>query len=214
MNKIRAIFLLAVAIVFTGCTSIPDAPINHEKTSYNTSEKSIAFGRITVKNNNAPSFQPELWNLSVMSEGKKFEFSIRTNMIADHGENGREYFFSFEAPAGMTQVQKFTLHAGVPLLVSADGAFELDQMVKLEKGKITYLGDITATIVEKKDNEEAVGPLLPLIDQRVAGFSNGTFSVDVKDHFEEDLELLKLTYPAIKGQVFTKNIVKKPALYQ
>ena len=81
------------------------------------------------------------------------------------------------------------------LLISANGALALQKTIDVEKNKVIYIGDITATIVEKKDNEKSVGPAIPLIDQRVAGFSNGTFVVNVKDNFDQDVALLKKTYP-------------------
>ncbi|RXJ74040.1 hypothetical protein CS022_05190 [Veronia nyctiphanis] len=214
MNKVRVLFLLAVAAIFTGCTSIPNAPISTEKATYSTSEKSIVFGKLTVKNENATSFQPEVWNLKGSSNGEQFTYSVRNNLIADHGEEGREYFFSFEAPGGQAQLEELTLHAGMSLLISANGALALQKTIDVEKNKVIYIGDITATIVEKKDNEKSVGPAIPLIDQRVAGFSNGTFVVDVKDNFDQDVALLKKTYPAMENLTFTKSVMSKPAVYR
>jgi hypothetical protein len=64
--------------------------------------------------------------------------------------------------------------------------------ITVRAGRLVYLGRVEAVIRERKsDQEPRAGSLLPLIDQRVAGFSTGTFDLVVKDASAEDLASLE-----------------------
>ena len=47
------------------------------------------------------------------------------------------------------------------------------------------------------DNELRAGPVIPLIDQAVAGFSGGTFEVKIFDNYDDDMAVFRQKHPAL-----------------
>ncbi|WP_460838679.1 hypothetical protein [Noviherbaspirillum agri] len=62
---------------------------------------------------------------------------------------------------------------------------------------ITYVGRVTAKLRPRQEGEFRAGPLVPLIDQAVAGMSTGTWDVTVDDRSEKDVALFKANYPVL-----------------
>jgi hypothetical protein len=53
-------------------------------------------------------------------------------------------------------------------------------------------------VVERKDGELRAGPLIPLIDQAVTGFSGGTWNVAVSDRFDQDMTEFRTDFPVLE----------------
>jgi hypothetical protein len=89
-------------------------------------------------------------------------------------------------------------HASIPL--------EVDTEIK--GGSATYLGHLNLVIRSKKDdNEPNAGPLLPLIDQAVTGFSTGTYDLVIEDRFDEDIKSFTSEYPGLEKVKIEKFIL-------
>jgi hypothetical protein len=66
-----------------------------------------------------------------------------------------------------------------------------------QSGSITYLGRVSATLHSRKSGEFRAGPLLPLIDQSVAGMSNSTWDVTIENRADIDVPLYQKTFKAL-----------------
>lgn len=60
---------------------------------------------------------------------------------------------------------------------------------------------------ERQGNEFRAGPVIPLIDQGVAGASGGTFDIVVSDQWDTDQALFEKNFPALKGIEVRKSLV-------
>jgi hypothetical protein len=66
---------------------------------------------------------------------------------------------------------------------------------------VTYLGRIEAVIRERKEETELrAGPLIPLLDQAVTGFSGGTFDIEIVDRYETDIAEFAKRHPFLASQ--------------
>jgi hypothetical protein len=65
---------------------------------------------------------------------------------------------------------------------------------------IVYLGRVEAVVRERKnDTELRAGPLIPLIDQSVAGYSGGTFHIHILNNYDSDRAFFREKYPALQA---------------
>jgi hypothetical protein len=65
---------------------------------------------------------------------------------------------------------------------------------------IVYLGRVEAMVPERKnDTELRAGPLIPLIDQSVAGYSGGTFHIHILNNYDSDRAFFREKYPALQA---------------
>ena len=84
----------------------------------------------------------------------------------------------------------------VPLLLDVEGA----------AGAVTYLGRATVRLRPAGADDFAAGPRLPVLEQRAAGFSNGTWDVAIEDRSAEDLALFRQRYPELAQASITPAI--------
>ena len=83
----------------------------------------------------------------------------------------------------------------------------LHEGVEINPNSIVYLGHIDATIVERKDGELRAGPVIPLVDQAVAGFSGGTWDISVTDQFDDDVTAFKKDFPALTNASIDREVL-------
>lgn len=79
---------------------------------------------------------------------------------------------------------------------------------ELKANSMIYLGRVEAVVRERKDDSELrAGPVVPLIDQAVAGFSGGTFHIQVLDNYDADLASFRQKYPALEKFTVDRAVV-------
>jgi hypothetical protein len=62
---------------------------------------------------------------------------------------------------------------------------------------VTYIGRVTAKLRPRQEGEFRAGSVVPLIDQSLAGISNGTWDITVEDKSDKDIALFRANYPAL-----------------
>ena len=203
---------LAVFAIFAGCASAPLMPLADSDPKPDTNPP-LYLMTVTVKNTYKERWQPNILNviLTKNTEGGKSESRVfrmdSKGTIAAKTDADTTVFLvrlrvseSFNTLTGMNAMASaFPIHGFyfLPLYASlgSDGP------------GVYYLGSVQATIRERKDNEFRAGPVIPLIDQAVAGASSGTFDVTIVDRFDQDIELFKSTFPALNGTLVVKKIL-------
>lgn len=106
---------------------------------------------------------------------------------------------------------KMTKLKGVSGVFPVAGSFFFDPKTKLvlRKGEVVYLGRMVARLIRKTSrDQERAGPILPILDQVVTGFSRGTFTVDIEDRFDEDIARVKAAHPALAGKTVTRGLMQ------
>lgn len=96
----------------------------------------------------------------------------------------------------------------VPLLMRAVCVLPLNSKIDIKPNSVVYLGHIDAVIRKRKGmSEQRAGALVPLIDNAVAGFSNGTFDVAINDEYNADMKLFQTQFPALSKVNVKKDIL-------
>ncbi len=206
MKIIARIALLLTMVVFAGCASVSKMPLNDKVTEVDTSQKSILVGKLSIRNDNKPSHQPNLLAVFVNQNEKDFSFTKPT-LVADLDKGGKEYFISMAVEPGKAKLKLARFMRQVPLLLNAMADLPFEYEIDVPANQVVYIGNINAIIKPREDDQPRAGQVIPLIDQAVAGFSNGTFEVSITDNYAEDMKALEAKYPFIANQTLAKNLL-------
>ena len=200
MFKLKCLSVLCVAFAFFGCAH--NMPLAKGQTSIDLSKHTIALLSVKVSNQHKPEYQPN--HLLMFFAGS----THKVDDIYKSEKNGfNEFLVNLDLKPGNNRFKKiwfiyrgiFTVgHATVPLGVEAE----------IKGGSVTYLGHMSLVIRAKKDsNEPNAGPVTPLIDQAVTGFSIGTYDVVIEDRFDEDMKSFIAEYPGLERVRVEKSIL-------
>ena len=177
------------------------------------SSKSLFLMSVVVKNEYKERWQPRILNVILEKDGTAGkpeaivlrmdnkgtitpESGVSTYLVRIPAESVPHTVRGFNSMASAFPVHGFyfvPLHAG---------------LAKSEGG-VHYLGSIKAVIRERKEGEFRAGPVIPLIDQAVAGASGGTFDIEITDVYESDVALFRNTFPALKDVEIKKAVLPK-----
>lgn len=204
-TKFKIVVLVVFMGVFSGCASVNKMPLNEDITDIDTSQESILLGRITIQNQNKPGHQPKLLAIFINKGDEEFSFTEPT-LISETEDVGKEYIFSLASEPGVVELNlmRFLRQA---FLINGMADLRFSQEIIFPENEIVYIGNITATIVPREDDQPRAGSVIPLIDQSVTGFSSGTFVVEITDNFEEDIQLVTEKFPYLAGKNITKMIL-------
>lgn len=126
----------------------------------------------------------------------------------------KEYLVSISLPPGRYKLREISgASGGFPVL----GTFSIPVYTKFEMrpNTLVYLGRIEAVVRERKDdNELRAGPVFPLLDQAITGFSGGTFDIRIFDNYEEDFSFFVEKYPLLSKYAVEKAVLppwRKPS---
>ncbi len=211
----RLLFVIIILASFSGCAAIHEMPLSRTNTNpVDFNKKSIVIGKISIHNKNKFDFQPSLLEVFVKTNGEDLSFVnpypiidfTNPEIIIDPKEVGNEYLFSFDVEPGVIELSSFIF--GIKgFLVNGSGYLPFDQEIEISKNEIIYIGDIRVSIVPRKNGEPRAGLVIPLVDQAVTGFSNGTYKVDIHDSYESDISLLIKKFKQLKGREIKKMVL-------
>jgi hypothetical protein len=212
MKSVKHLIVAALSIGMVGCASVTKMPLQSNATSVDTSQKSILVARVRVKNENHPAHQPRL-NTVVLTAQEKSQSYAEPTLLSESPEIGREYFVSMDVAPGKTKLNSMFFVRSVPMLLMATAYANLDYEINVPSNKVVYLGNITALIVPRTDDSQPrAGSVIPLIDQSVAGFSSGTFKIDITDQYAKDTKDLVEKFPSLAGKDIVKNVLPNKTL--
>lgn len=199
----------AIPIVFTtGCVSVRKQPLTEGTKDLDLSKGSIVLLTVITTNQFKPEWRPYPPLLDVLSErGSKIELSrtdigkqIPSRLFAtDSDVLSPQYLVSAQLPPGR-HVLRHILGVSESALVEGSFCIPLLLGFELPEGKIVHLGRIEAVNRPRSENELRAGIVIPLIDQAVTGFANGTFDVRVTPASQDDIALFKQRYPALQSR--------------
>jgi hypothetical protein len=193
--------MVIIGAALSGCATFKPMALGEKTNTLDTGKESVALLTVKLANQYKPAFQPDLYYVTVLSqEGEKGRYAFRVgDAHRQVKDEFNEYLISIGLPPGKyTMVQMNGLSRHFPIsgtfILPMTGPFEL------KPNTMVYLGRIEAVNRERKlDSEMRAGPVIPLIDQAVSGFSGGTFDVTISDNYENDLAMFSQKYPALTG---------------
>lgn len=203
LETIKKLTLVLCVLVFAGCATVSKMPLQDKtKTDISLTKKSILVAKLSIKNANKESQQPTICCIFLKKDNKDLSFTEPT-LLSDKDKEGKTYIVSMEVEPGTTTINLVRFFRQVPLLIMAIADLPFDQTIEVPANKVVYLGNIDAVILPRTDDKQPrAGSLIPLIDQAVAGFSNGTFSATVKDNFDQDTAEIKNRFPKVANLEF------------
>lgn len=204
----RSLLALLLVAGLSGCGA--NMALTKGQDKLEMSDNGVVLATVRIANQNKPGYQPIL-RLAFLQQlapvNERLTFKINDDPYKAVKEQYNEYLLSFGLKPGDYSLNSLFGTYNIPLLVSATCSVNCNAPFTVKQGVVSYLGNIQATIVERKGDEDRAGPLVPLIDQSVAGFSNGTFELKIIDRYEEDLAAYQAEYPALKGVKIEKQLL-------
>jgi hypothetical protein len=176
-------------------------------------QQGMALLTIRVNNKYKTGYQPYLEYAQLRSDEKRSltTFTI-SDVVRDESESNQfeEAVLSFAVAPGRYQLRTVMLHHRTFFTQGACGFIPIYETFEVKPGAVVYLGRLEAVRRERKDDAELrAGPVVPLIDQAVTGFSGGTFDVTIRDAYDQDLAALRKAYPAL-GKLEVSRAVLPP----
>ena len=210
MNLLR-VSALALCCLLGGCATVNQMAFDKKATTVNMSQKSVVLLALDVSRPDKSRFEPLPFVVNVekpnaQSKQERQNFKLDKKLDAVQTADGHTVFLArmalepgpYKLVAVMGSARAFPINGifQVPLVTTLD----------VKPGSMMYVGRVTATLRPRQSGEFRAGPLLPLIDQAIAGMSNSTWDVTIQDRSAEDLPLFQQNFKAVA----TASIVKAP----
>lgn len=207
MNRLVKFLAVALVAVLTGCATVNKMPVQSGLADISVSEKSILLAKVVIKNEKAPSHQPDLCCIFIDENGEAMSFT-EPALVQDLGEGGKAYLVSLQASPGKVMLNTARFIRRIPLLMNAIAEVPFQQELNVPANSIVYLGNINAVVKDKLTGDEpSAGLAIPLIDQAVAGFSSGTFVVTVSDNYDADMAEFYKRFPYLQKKQVSKMVL-------
>jgi hypothetical protein len=148
-------------------------------------------------------------SLGEKSEDLAFTVVQPYRASADEANQFEEFLVSLALAPGTYELTGVRVASG-SVLMPGNGMVPVNATFQVPPGKAIYLGRIEAVRRERQGDEPRAGPVIPLIDQSVTGFSGGTFDVKLFDGYDHDLPLMRAEYPALRNLTVEKLLLPPP----
>lgn len=212
MKIAHVLLAIALSALFSGCATVNKMAFDEDSKTLDLQGKSLLLMHVHIENKYKPSFQPEVFVVHVETPNAQSK-KDRQNFQVDaqggsSGDSGNDYLVRMLIEPGSYVIRGMTgMSRSFPIV--ANFFAPLHQDVVAEKGKIIYLGAINATVRERIGEEFRAGAVIPLIDQSIAGYSGGTFDIEVNDNYDKDISAFKNSFAVLRDSEIEKQILPK-----
>lgn len=211
-KRILCTLMLCVGVLLAGCAGAPYMPL-HEETEAVDTAAPLYLMTVSIKNVYKPRWQPKVLNVILVKPGAAPESRAFGFRMDDQGEVEAQddsgvstFLVRFKTDASPHVLDgSVAMARAFPVI----GTYTLNLQLPIppKSSGVHYLGAINAVVRERLDSEFRAGPVIPLIDQAVAGASSGTFDVVVADQYEQDMALFAQRFPALKDAKVQKALL-------
>lgn len=218
MKKTGFYFMcLLIFLLSNGCaTTKGDALLsNPMKALSELNTKSIVLMNIGLKNTINTSHQPNIQSIIVSKNGEKDEFLIPGGLNIDDQYSYR--LASINLEPGSYKLISINGDSGAKSFLLPPAHFKMPvcEEFEVKSGSITYIGIIKGVLRKKKSDDELSGgsvvadiPILgSTIVQALAGYSTGTFEIEIRDEYERDTGHFKKNYPILESYNIEKAVM-------
>ncbi|MCA9409224.1 MAG: hypothetical protein KC733_11080 [Candidatus Omnitrophica bacterium] len=211
MKKIT--YLILLVLICSGCATKRVMFLKDPKlTKITVDDESVILMTITTDNWNAPKHIPKVlggnvWSIDI-PKTKKYYWKIIEKAFDTYKDISTEYLVGVKMPAGQYKLRELTAMSSSLL---SNGVFiaPVYSNFTLEPNEIVYIGHIEAIVVKRTEDEQLrAGPVIPLIDQSIAGASSGTFNITISDDYENDIAKFLKEYPLLEGKDINKRVME------
>lgn len=211
-----ALALLAASaqLLLSGCAIQPMA-VNSKTESLKLDDKSVLLLTVDISRKEESRFQlePRFMRAGLLdAKGSPTDekmFRLDGDSRIEVSQQKSIYTFRIPVSEGMTGIQQVTgVAAAFPIV--AQFILPVGMQIPVANGKVIYLGRLEAVMRPRADNEYRAGPVIPLIDQAASGISGGTFDIKLVDRSDQDVPLIRNTYPALAKLPIETKIVPIP----
>jgi len=192
-NVIKALFAALAIIVLSGCAT----SLDKTATAVDWTKGSVVAISVELHNEYKPNYHPTHLGVVIMKKtGTDSRQRIPAFSAIPAGTNA--YLVTQQIQPGQYTLSKiYGMAHKFPIVGGID--FSIDAPFEVTPNSVIYLGRITAVNKERKNkDDQSAGGVIPLIDQAVSGYGNGTLSVVLKDNYEEDVKVLKREFIAVQ----------------
>jgi hypothetical protein len=214
MRRLFLVLFLASAALMTGCAIAPYMPLSEEGAKVD-STKPLYLMSVTLKNDYKERWQPRILNVILSKENGTakpdqivFRMDSKGTIASESEKEQTTYLVRFTAESSPHTILGFNAMASA-FPVHGFYFTPLHSSVPTATGGVYYLGAVKAIVRERKENEFRAGPVIPLIDQAVAGASSGSFDVEITDAYNSDVELFRKTFGPLKDMEIQKAVLPK-----
>jgi len=204
-------FAAVMCCALGGCATVNHMAFDKKATSVDVSSKSVVLMTLDLYRPDHSRFEPvpivvniEEPNAKSKEERENFKFDKAVDSVKT--EDGHTLYLARMAlKPGPYKLMAVT---GMARAFPINGFFQVPLITNLnvQPGTVVYVGRVSATLRPRQSGEFRAGPVLPLIDQAIAGMSGSTWDVTVDDHFDADMALFRQNFKAVE----TASVVRAP----
>jgi len=201
MRSINLAAVVLLSFIIAGCATPVKTGLTRNAEKIELNNESLVILTAELSNEYKTRYQPAANGLILETLGAEkvdsLLFQADKDSVVPNVKNNTYVFRGLVKPGkyvvrgitGMSQHFPIVANFFVPLHCE----------ITIESGKVIDLGKVVAKVRERTGNEFKAGASIPLIDQAVAGFSGGTFDVQITAESEEDIQRLKSLFPVLRG---------------
>ena len=208
-SAIACVICILGITAFCGCTSMSPMTLESQSGALQLTSKSVGLFTLRTSNQYKPSYQPDVKSIEVTPQatGKAVKFKV-AKPHSQEKERFLEYLISVDLPPD-TYTLGDVAGQSPQFLTIGSFRFPVGASFELPPNAVVYLGHVNMVNRKRKEGEARSGSIVPLIDQAVSGYSDGTFDVSIWDKSETDIPLFEQTYPELEQYVIVKSIMKR-----
>ena len=200
--------LVVLSMLICGCGKASKAPLNMGGAALQIKDKSLVLFTIDTANSKAKSYVPSVMRMIVTDDTskKKKAYGIGKvikgdGVIFTDGSTlpDEVCLMSMDLESGVYQITNIRGSSGV-FPIRGNFAYNLPYLFEVKANEKIYIGRIKMVLRTKMDkSEQSSGGVIPLLDQAVTGFGTGTFELEHKSNYDEDMKLFMNKYPFLNG---------------
>ncbi|WP_198115252.1 hypothetical protein [Massilia rhizosphaerae] len=200
---IRFLAALAACCVVTGCATVNPMAFDKQTKAIDTKDKSIVLMTVVVSRPDRSRFEPVPYVVHIekpdaQSKEDRQNFKIDKDADSLHANGQDLYLLRLALVAGEYKlIDIFGMARAFPI----NGMFSVPLLAKLnvKPNSVTYIGRVTAKLRHRVGGEFRAGPVIPLLDQAIAGMSGSTWDIAIDNLADQDIGLFKTTYPVLNN---------------
>jgi hypothetical protein len=198
-------------LLLSGCATVHESGITKDdKTLSLNADEGMVLLSIQVSNHYKPDYQPQIIVVNVETPNatsKKDRHNFKTDLDGTiSSADGTRYLMRMRLKEGK-YIARGAFCVYNSIFVHASCFLPIHAEFEVKGNTITYLGRVSAVMRERTGDEFRAGPVIPLIDQSVSGFSSSTFDVTIDNHYDEDIKAFKSNFQALRNETIISDIL-------
>jgi len=206
----RTVLAVLATVLLAACATPMKMPVAKDTPAVDVSSKSLLLMTLRMSHDAKPSITPfprvahvEKPGATKQEDRLNFMFDADATSV---GPDGEDYLVRVDLEPGQYSFHGFSGGGGMAIF---PGYFALPILadIEVEPNTVVYLGRIEARTRERVGNEFRAGPVAPLLDQAVTGWSTSTWEVEVRDAYESDIARFRTHFPALAETEVRKQVL-------